>query len=162
MDYHHTERIRWRNEWLTCLVSEYLQGEVLDRFVRRRGGRMDPVSALHLLHALALGLAEIHDAGEYHGDLHCGNVLVHRQGIHFDVKVLDFFHWGKPTGAQRRADVCELIRILHDIVGGRRAYAAQPPEIKAILRGLRKDLIVERFPTARSLVRHLETFEWAR
>lgn len=161
IDYHHTERLRWQNEWLTCLVSEYVQGEVLSRFVRRRGGRMDPVSALHLLHALAKGLAQVHDAGEYHGDLHWGNVLVKRRGIRFQVKVLDFFHWGRPTAAQRRADVCELVRILHDVVGGRSVYARQPQEIKAILRGLRKDLITDRFPTARALVHHLETFDWS-
>lgn len=161
IDYHHTERLRWRNEWLTCMVSEYVEGEVLDRFVRQRGGRLDPVSALHLLHALTVGLCEIHDAGEYHGDLHWGNVLVRRCGIHFDVKVLDLFHWGRPTAAQRRADVCELVHMLLDVAGGKRRYASMPVELKAIIRGLRKDLIVERFPTATALRRHLETFDWS-
>ena len=162
IDYHHTERLRWHGEWLTCLVSEYVEGEVLDRFVRRRGGRLDHVSALHLLHALTIGLGEIHDAGEYHGDLHWGNVLVRRRGIQFDVKVLDLFHWGRPTAAQRRADICELVRMLLDIAGGKRRYAAMPSELKTIIRGLRKDLIIERFPTVIALRRHLETFDWSR
>ncbi|MCH2135563.1 MAG: protein kinase [Phycisphaerales bacterium] len=162
IDYHHTERLRWRNQWLTCMVSEYVEGEVLDRFVRRRGGQMDPVSALHLLHALTRGLEEIHDAGEYHGDLHWGNVLVRRRGIHFEVKVLDLFHWGRPTAAQRRADICELVKILLDVVGGRSRYAQLPVELKTILRGLRKDRIIERFPTASALRRHLDTFDWSR
>lgn len=160
IDYHHTERLRWHNEWLTCMVSEYVEGEVLSRFVQRRGGRMDPISALLLVHAMAKGLAEIHEAGEYHGDLHWGNVLVRRRGVHFDIKVLDFFHWGRPTAAQRRADICELVRILHDVTGGQPRYAKQPNYVKAIVRGLRKDLIIDRFPTAQALVRHLDMFDW--
>ncbi len=160
IDYHHTERLRWQNEWLTCMVSEYVEGEVLSRFVRRRGGRMDHVSALLLIRALATGLSEIHDAGEYHGDLHWGNVLVRRRGLSFEAKVLDFFHWGRPTAAQRRADICELVRILHDVTGGRARYAAQPQVVKDIVRGLRKDRIIERFPTAAAMVRYLNTFDW--
>jgi hypothetical protein len=97
---------------------------------------------------------------EYHGDLHDTNVLVSRVGILFDVRVVDFYHWGAPTAAHRFDDVADLIRLLYDAVGGRRRYASQPPVIKNICRGLRKDLIRRSFPTARHLREHLESFSW--
>ena len=65
---------------------------------------------------------------EYHGDLHDANVLVKRRGIFFDVKILDFYHWGSPTAAHIRDDVADLVRILYDAVGGKSRYASQPPE----------------------------------
>ena len=52
------------------------------------------------------------------------------------------------------------MRILHDVTGGQTHYARQPDYVKALVRGLRKDLIIDRFPTAHALVRHLNTFDW--
>jgi hypothetical protein len=103
---------------------------------------------------------EIHDMREYHGDLHDGNVLVNRMGVFFDVRVVDFYHWGAPTAAHLRDDVADLVRLLYDAVGGARHYAKQPPEIKSICLGLRRDLIGRAFPTARHLREHLEAVEW--
>ena len=77
-----------------------------------------------------------------------------------DVKVVDFYAHGRSTAAHRRDDVADLVRILYDAVGGPRHYASQPPEIKAICKGLRRDLIGKAFPTARHLREHLETFVW--
>ena len=37
---------------------------------------------------------------------------------------------------------------------------APPPVIKAICRGLKRSLILERFPTMTHLQSHLETMEW--
>ena len=87
-------------------------------------------------------------------------MLVNRRGIFFDVKLLDFYHWGAPTGTHRRDDVIDLVRLLYDAVGGRKHYATQPPEIKSICRGLRRDLIGKAFPTAHRLRMHLESFIW--
>jgi hypothetical protein len=98
---------------------------------------------------------------EYHGDLHAHNVLVSRRGIFFDVKLVDFFHWGAPTAAHLREDVADLVRLLYDAVGGRARYAAQPPEIKSICLGLRRDLIARTFPTARHMRERLESFAWS-
>ena len=127
---------------------------------RQPGKRLQPFEALHLTYALARGLEGIHRVREYHGDLHDTNVLVSRVGILFDVKVVDFFHWGAPTAAHIREDVADLVRLLYDAVGGRSRYASQPPEIKSICRGLRRDLIGAAYPTARHLREYLETFSW--
>ena len=143
-------------------IGRGLPAAPLSSFVARHPGkRLHPFEALHLTYALARGLEAIHAVREYHGDLHDTNVLVSRVGILFDVKVVDFYHWGAPTAAHRFDDVADLIRLLYDAVGGRRRYASQPPVIKNICRGLRKDLIRRAFPTARHLREHLETFSWA-
>ncbi len=161
IQYHHSETIEYRGVPITCLISEYVEGELLSQFVARQPGkRLRPFEALHLTYALARGLEEIHKVREYHGDLHDTNVLVNRQGIFFEVKLVDFYHWGAPTAAHIRDDVADLVRLLYDSVGGRRRYPQQPPEIKAICRGLRRDLILRSFPTARHLREYLETFSW--
>ena len=53
-----------------------------------------------------------------------------------------------------------MVRVLYDAVGGRRHYHNQPPAIKVICCGLRRDLISQKFPNARRLRKHLETFVW--
>ncbi len=161
IQYHHSESLQYRGVPITCLISEYVEGELLSDFVARQPGRrLHPFEALHLTYALARGVEEIHKVREYHGDLHESNVLIKRQGILFDVKIVDFFHWGAPTAAHFRDDVADLVRLLYDAVGGARRYASQPPEIKSVCRGLRRDLIRRAFPTARYLREHLETFTW--
>ena len=161
IQYVHTETIRRRGHAVTCLISEYVDGELLCDFIeRQRGQRLLPFEAMHLTYALACGLEGVHNVKEYHGDLHEGNVLVNRRGVFFDVKVLDFYHWGAPTKAHLRDDVADLVRMLYDAVGGKRRYATQPNEIKSICRGLRRDLIARAFPTAHHLRTYLETFAW--
>ncbi len=161
IQYHHSEIVRHRGVPITCLISEYVEGELLSKYVARQPGkRLHPFEALHLTYALARGLEEIHKVGEYHGDLHDDNVLVRKIGIFYDMKLVDFFHWGAPTPAHNRDDVADLIRLLYDTVGGRKRYPDQPPEIKAVCRGLRRDLIRKAFPTARHLREYLEGFVW--
>jgi hypothetical protein len=161
IQYHSSETIRVRGIPVTCLISDHAEGDPLCDFVsRQRGGRLAPFEALHLVHALAAGVEEIHLRREYHGDLHDANVLVRRRGVFFELKVVDFYHWGRPTAAHLRDDVADIVRLLYDAVGGRRHYATQPPEIKAICKGLRRDLIGRSFPTASYLREHLESFDW--
>jgi len=161
IQYHHSESLQYRGVPITCLISDFVDGELLSDFVARQpGGRLRPFEALHLIYALARGVEEIHKVHEYHGDLHDSNVLIKRQGIFFDVKIVDFFHWGRPTAAHLRDDVADLVRLLYDAVGGARWYPTQPPEIKSVCRGLRRDLIRRVFPTARHLREHLENFSW--
>ncbi len=159
--YHHSETLRQHGVPVTCLISEYVEGELLHDFIARQPGkRLHPFEALHLIHTLARGLEEIHKVREYHGDLHDGNVLVSRHGVFFDVKLVDFYHWGAPTARHMRDDVADLIRLLYDAVGGRRWYGSQPAEIRAVCRGLRRDLIASAFPTTRHLREFLESFSW--
>jgi len=159
--YHHLETLRHRGVRVSCLVSELVEGELLEKLVaRQRGKRLPPFQALHLLHVLTAGVAQIHHLGEYHGDLHDHNVLVERKGIRFVVKLLDFYHWGRTDRTKMQEDVIQLVRLLYDAVGGPARYAAQPPVIKEICCGLRHDLILRKFPSADHLRSHLESFSW--
>jgi len=161
MQYHHSEQVRVGKERLNCLVSEFVEGEMLPDYVKRHPGkRLEPFRALHLVHTLSAGLAQIHDQGEYHGDLHPENILVRPRGVFFDVKVLDLYDWRGQASEARRDDIIDLVRILFDITGGRSRYAGQPAVLKQIVRGLRRDLILRRFPTMHRLRRWLETFPW--
>lgn len=161
IQYHHSEVISFRKTSVTCLISEFVEGELLFHFLKRQpGGRLDAFQALHLLHSFAVGLEQIHRVREYHGDIHDENILVERRGIDFEIKLVDFYHWGAPNAATIREDVIQLVRVLYDAVGGKAQYGKQPPEIKAVCCGLRRDLISQRFPTARHLREHLETFAW--
>jgi tRNA A-37 threonylcarbamoyl transferase component Bud32 len=159
--YIHSETVRCRGLPVTCLLSELVEGEILSDFIAAQPGkRLPPFEALHLLYAMAIGLEQIHSLREYHGDIHEGNVLMRRQGVFFDVKLVDFYHWGAATAGHLRDDVANLIRILYDAVGGRQRYARQPQQIKDICCGLRRDLISRKFPRAGRLREHLETFIW--
>jgi len=115
---------------------------------------------LHVLHTLARGIAPIHARGEYHGDIHDDNIMIRRQGIGFDIKLLDFFDLGKPTRSKIHKDVLNLIEVFHIAVGGRELYSRQPKVVKDIIRGLKDSLILERFQSAGDIQRHLENLEW--
>lgn len=161
IQYHTQEKVDIAGVPATLLVSDYVEGEILAGFLKRQPGRrLDPFQGLHLLHALAAGIEEIHDRGEYHGDLHDENIIVRRRGLGFEVKLLDMFHWGRPSARNIRADVVDLVRILYDVLGGAVRYAGQPPEIKSICRGLRPSLIHQQFVTAGELRAFLEDLEW--
>ncbi len=161
IQYHHMEHIRHRGVPTTVLISEFVEGRMLDRLIEsRRGKRLPECEALLILHALASGLEQIHARREYHGDLHASNVLVRRIGVSFDVKVVDLFNWGRPSAANIREDVINCIRLFYDMLGGQRWYAAQRREIKGIICGLKHGLIGKRFPTAMHLRRYLDEFEW--
>jgi serine/threonine protein kinase len=160
--YQTEETVLIRRHPITVLVSEYVDGELLTRFLARQpGGRLQPFQGLHLLHALVEGVESVHRLREYHGDLHAENVMVERWGLRFDLKLLDLIQWPSPKREGYQDDICDLVRILYDALGGARFYRRQPPEIKAICCGLKRSLILKRFPTITYLRQHLETLTWA-
>ncbi|GJM45393.1 MAG: serine/threonine protein kinase [Gemmatimonadota bacterium] len=161
IQYHSWETFTFRRQPITALVSEFVEGELLDDYLKRQPGkRLHPFAALHLLHALATGMEDIHRLREYHGDLHEGNVIVCRVGLGFELKLLDLYHWESPRPENIREDVIDMIRIFYNALGGRKRYASYGPEIKEICCGLRRDLITARFRSAGEMRRHLEEMEW--
>jgi hypothetical protein len=161
IQYYTEETVVLRRTPITVLVSEYVEGELLTDFLKRQPGkRLPPVPALHLLHALALGLEQIHRLGEFHADLHSDNIIVEHYGLRFRLKILDFFRWQAPKREGYQDDICNLIRIFYDALGGARLYARQPRVIKRICCGLKRSLILQRFPTAAHLRQHVETLRW--
>lgn len=161
IQYHHAETMKVRRQPVTCLISEYVDGVQMSQYIQSHAGkRMPPFKALHLFYALVSGLDEIHWKNEYHGDLHSENILVKPRGIFFDVKLVDFFHRGRSNKEHRQGDIVEAMHLLYESIGGRKFYANTPQEVKSICLGLRRDLILKTFPTARHLLERLENFEW--
>ena len=159
--YHTEETVVIRRTPITVLVSEYVEGEQLGAFLERQAGRrLHPFQALHLLHAIVTGLTDIHSKGEYHGDLHSENVIVTRCGLHFDLKILDFMKWEARKREAMQDDICDALRIFYDALGGSRYYSRQSPQIRKIVCGNKRSLILKRFPTALQLRTFLETLEW--
>jgi serine/threonine protein kinase len=146
---------------VTVLISEFVEGDILSDFITSQRGRRLPLfEALHLMHALALALEPIHDLGEYHGDLHPGNVILMRRGIGFDVKLIDVHLVKQRKTWSIQDDVWDVVKIFYDAVGGSRVYGGLPQEVKDICKGLKRSLIAERFKNAGQLRRHLESFRW--
>src|SRR5687768_12892557 len=161
MQYHHQEIAYVKRKKVTVVISELVEGQKLSEFLASQPGqRLSTFEALHVLYVLARGIAPIHARGEYHGDIHDDNIMIRRQGIGFEVKLLDFFDLGKPTKGKIHKDVLNLIQVFHTIVGGRDCYASQPKVVKDIIRGLKDSLILERFQSAGDIQRHLEALEW--
>ncbi len=161
IQYHTQETVRYRGVPITFLVSEYVEGELLSEFLARHPGkRLTPFQGLHLLHALASGIENIHHMREYHGDLHTDNIVIRRFGLGYYIKLIDMFHWGAARKETIHDDVCDLIRILYDALGGRRHYARHPVEVKAICCGLKRSLILKKFRSAGQLCEYLETMQW--
>lgn len=161
IQYYTRETIRFRRMPITALISEYVEGEKLSDFLdRQKGKRLMPFQATHLLYALAKGMEHIHHAREYHGDLHTDNIIINRYGLGFDLKVIDFYHWSDTIRENIQYDIVNMIRIFYDVLGGAKHYAKQPDNIKRICCGLKKTLILKKFPTTAKLREHLESMEW--
>ena len=155
--YHNEETVYIEGIPITVLVSEYVEGELLSDFIKTfKGKRMRPYVALHLLYALVKGIEEIHLLSEYHGDLHMDNVIVNRFGLNFELKLLDMFHWGASTKANRQYDIVLIAKIFYDCLGGAAHYSQQPKEVKSICCGLKESLILRKFPHISQLREHLE------
>jgi tRNA A-37 threonylcarbamoyl transferase component Bud32 len=161
MQYHHQEITHFRRRKVVVVISELVEGEKLSGFLARQPQhRLSTFEALHVLYALAKGIAPIHARGEYHGDIHDDNIIIRRQGISFDVRLIDFFDLGRPTRGKIHKDVLNLVQVFHIIVGGRDRYAQQPRIVKDVIRGLKDSLILARFQSAGDIQRHLESLQW--
>lgn len=161
MQYHHQETAYFKRKKVMVVISELVEGQKLSAFLADQPGqRLSTFEALHVLYVLARGIAPIHERGEYHGDIHDDNIMIRRQGIGFEVKLLDFFDLGKPTRSKIYKDVLNLVEVFHAVVGGRARYADQPKVVKTIIRGLKDSLILERFQSAGDIQRHLENLDW--
>ncbi|MBR9805328.1 protein kinase [bacterium] len=158
IQYHNEETITVKGQKVTVLISEFVDGIMLSNLVQRAPGkRLQPYVALHLLYALATGLEEIHQLDDYHGDLHSDNIIVQRQGLHFDLRLLDLFNWGRPRPSNMLEDTVDLIKIFYDILGGQKHYSKQPAWVKQICCGKKTALIKKKFRTAGQLRSYLES-----
>ncbi|RME26527.1 MAG: serine/threonine protein kinase [Deltaproteobacteria bacterium] len=161
VQYHHLDTASIKGQRVAFMVSEFVEGEVLSKFVERQPGkRLRSFEALCLLRQLAEGVAAIHQMGEYHGDIHSDNIIVSRRGVSFRIKLLDFFDLGRPTRERIQDDVVDLAHLLYEITGGAPRYRKAGPEIKKIVCGLKRSIITRRFRHAGELVRAIDALEW--
>ena len=160
IQYQTQEMVEMQGEPIYFLISDYVDGIILSDFLKQlRGKRLQVFPALHLLYALATGIESIHQAREYHGDLHFDNVIVCKYGLGFELKLLDFSHWSHPRAENIADDVFDMIKIFYIALGGSKYYSSMPQEVKGICRGLRKSLVRERFKTAGQLREYLESLD---
>ena len=149
---------------VTFLVADSVNGRPLDELLKATpGGKLSWFEGLHLLHALALGVEKVHRSGEAHGELTLDNVVVRRRGLGFHVKLLDLEPGQRPGHVQEaiRHDVYDMVHLFHEAIGGTRAYARHPGEVKSICCGMRRAAILERFRHAGELRQHLENLAWS-
>lgn len=162
IQYYTQDTIRFQKQDITFLVSEYVQGKILKDFLQDQPGKkLHAFQALHLLHSLASGMTPIHHDREYHGDLHHSNIIVHRSGLGFELKILDFYHWANSTRPENiQEDVYDMIKIFYDALGGAKHYSKQPQAVKEICCGLKRTLIRKKFKKAGHLKRAIENLQW--
>jgi serine/threonine protein kinase len=143
------------------LVSDFAEGVLLSSYLnQKRGKRLVPFEALHLIHSLALGIEQIHFLGEYHGDIHTDNILVSRRGLGFEIHLIDFLDLGRSTREKIQIDVFDIIGVLYELVGGVKGYKCCGREIRNLVLGRKHSLISKRFKTAGQFRLALENLEW--
>ncbi len=161
MQYSAAETLTFQRQPIMALISEYIEGIQLTEYLAQQPGkRLPPFQAVHLLHALTVGVEELHQIKEYHGDLHSSNIIVQRVGLTYDIKVLDMMRWRDSRSANIKEDTINLIHIFYEALGGQKHYAKQPQAIKEICCGLKRSLIQKKFRHASALRNHLESFAW--
>lgn len=162
IQYHTREEIIYRKTPITVLISEYVEGELLSKFLKFfPGQRLDAYKALHLLYGLVKGIEEIHLMNEYHGDLHLDNIIVNKFGLNFELKLLDLFNLGAPKAEYLKEDLLGLIHVFYEVLGGRKYYSKHPDPVKQICCGLKGSLIFKKFKNVSQLREHLETMDWS-
>jgi serine/threonine protein kinase len=158
--YHAAEPVAVDDARVTMLVSDFVEGELLSRFLMRfPGRRLRPFEALHLLHALAVGVEEIHLLDEYHGDIHSDNIIVSRFGLEFDIRLIDLYRQEGSKARGRRYDLYDVVYVFYESLGGAATYSRQPAAVKYICCGLKRTLIRKKFPSVSHLRQHLEELE---
>ncbi len=158
--YHTQEQFNYYGQQISFLVSEFVQGQMLSQYLQQiPGKKLHPYRALHLLYTLATGIEEIHRSNDYHGDLHTDNIMVQKAGLNFQIKLIDMFNWGSNSKANSYDDVIDIIKVFYESLGGAKAYARLPDDIKGICCGLKRSLISKKFKNASQLKRHLEALE---
>ncbi len=161
LQYHHQGEIVRHGQKVRYMVSELARGKMLYQLLQEQPGkRFHPFEALHLIHSIAKGVAEIHALREYHGDIHEDNILVERHGLGFRIKLLDLYLHRRDTPDRQKMDVADLCNLLYLLVGGSRAYSRCPRIVKEVVCGRRLETIYRKFPNAGALCQFLQTYPW--
>jgi serine/threonine protein kinase len=157
------EKIEIEGETVFFMVSDFVQSQTLQDFIKKQPkGFISQFEALHIINELAKGLEVIHLNKDYHGDLHSSNVLINRKGLGFDIKILDFHTQPGYKKDLIKDDTVDLIGVLYEMLGGVKRYKNLSPELKEIILGRKKTLILKKFPKVSDLRFYLENMTWTR
>ena len=161
LQYHHHGEIRFQGEKVGYMVSDLAPGRLLHELqMEQRGKRFTPFEALHLIHPIARGIAEMHALRQYHGDIHEDNILVERHGLGFSVQLIDLYLHPPGTSDRLHIDVVDIANLLYRLVGGPRGYGRSPQIIKEIVCGLKRQTLRRKFPNGQALCRFIERYDW--
>jgi serine/threonine protein kinase len=161
IQYHFHDIVELNEKKVDFLVSDFVDGELLSRYVeRQKHKRLLPLEALHLLYALTQGVEQLHFIGEYHGDIHSDNVILKRKGLGFEVHLIDLLHLGPPSKHKIQQDVYDLINIFYEMIGGASGYKKCEDNVKQFVLGRKHNLIRQYFNTAGHLRLYLENLNW--
>lgn len=159
--YHTIEILKYKKQEVTCLISEYVEGDVLCDYIQRQPGqRISRSLGLNLLNSILICLEFMHAKKIVHGDIHSGNIIIKRYGLGFSIKILDLHWWGAYQPATPVDDLMQAIGVFYEAIGGQKHYKNHPPEIKQICMGLKRTLIKKKFKNVEMLRSHLENIEW--
>ena len=115
LQYHHSETVTVRKHKTVAVISELCEGQPLQQWIdAHRGKRVTPFVALTVLRDLSAGLEQVHAMGEYHADVHTENILIRPRGVRFDLKLIDFYDWGRPTRNKKQQDILDAVRVAYD------------------------------------------------
>ncbi len=155
------ENITFKKEKIFYMVSEFVQAQTLEAFINKQPKKfVTQFEALHILYELAKGLEVIHRHKEYHGDIHSNNVLIGRKGINFEIKLIDFYTQSGGKKELIQGDIIDLINLFYKMLGGSKRYAKIRPELRKIILGRKKSLILKKFPKVSDLRIYLENMSW--
>lgn len=162
VQYHFHGTITVKGQQVHYIVSQFLEGEPISEYIaRKKGKKVEPYEALNILYAIVNAVLCVHQKNENHGDIHEDNIFIQRKGVQFDIKLIDLFHSGpQGKGKLKKDDVVDICAVLYELVGGKKYYAKSSPEIKYICCGLKRSLILKKFPTLQKLKDHLDSFTW--
>ena len=165
MQYRTQENVSVAGERATMLVSDYVEGQFLPDFLADRPfSRLTAFEGLHFLHALVLGVEQIHQLGEHVGELMPENILVRRYGLGFKVKLIDLeTTTGRGFRQMARDDATRLLHIFKGVLGGPSMMAKQPEPVRRLLAtAVRSRPTSSGFRDASELRVSLETLDWQR
>lgn len=161
IQYHHQEKIKFDGQEIHCLVSDFVEGDLLSNIISKKRGKRIPIyEAFHIFYKLVCGVEHVHTVGEYHGDLHSDNIFVKKYGTGFDIKLIDLYHHNDSKSGNMQFDILNLIKILYEMLGGQKHYGNLPKGIKNIISGQKSTLIQKKFRNISKLRQALENFEW--
>lgn len=155
------EKMVYRGFDVSYLVSEYTDAYSLESYINSQPKCQLPLfEALHILYEIAKGVEHIHLKGEFHGDIHSGNILVRRTGLGFQVRLIDLFLWKGSKREFQKSDISDLVLVFGEMLGGPQKYKTMPDVAKKIICGRKSNLILKKFPRISSLKGYLENIEW--